>query len=73
MYLKKAMVITNSLGVSDYVQDGVNSLLVPVGDADALARGFAISGTIPSGPTNSAPRGSRSRGRTAPSSRSSPI
>ncbi|MGA7496477.1 MAG: glycosyltransferase family 4 protein [Isosphaeraceae bacterium] len=38
MHLKKAMVITNSLGVSDYVQDGVNSLLVPVGDADALAQ-----------------------------------
>jgi len=36
MYLKKAMVITHSLGVADYVQDGVNSLLVPAGDADAL-------------------------------------
>jgi glycosyltransferase involved in cell wall biosynthesis len=31
------MIITNSQGVSDYVQDGVNSLLVPVGDATALA------------------------------------
>ena len=37
MHLKKAMVISNSLGVSDYVQDGVNSLVVPVGDATALA------------------------------------
>ena len=37
MHLKKAMIISNSQGVSDYVQDGVNSLLVPVGDATALA------------------------------------
>jgi glycosyltransferase involved in cell wall biosynthesis len=37
MYLKKAMVVTNSLGVSDYVQDGVNSLLVPAGDPETLA------------------------------------
>jgi len=37
MHLKKALVISNSQGVSDYVQDGVNSLLVPVGDATALA------------------------------------
>ena len=37
MYLKKAMVITNSLGVADYVEDGGNSLLVPVADVDALA------------------------------------
>jgi glycosyltransferase involved in cell wall biosynthesis len=37
MYLKKALVITNSQGVSDYVQDGFNSLLVPVGDAAVLA------------------------------------
>ena len=29
--------LSNSLGVSDYVEDGVNSLSVPVGDADALA------------------------------------
>jgi glycosyltransferase involved in cell wall biosynthesis len=36
MYLKKAMVITDSKGVADYVQDGVNSLLVPVGDVGAL-------------------------------------
>ena len=37
MHLKKAMIITNSLGVSDYIQNGVNSLLVPVGDPTALA------------------------------------
>ena len=37
MHLRKAMIITNSLGVSDYVQDGVNSLLVPVGDPTVLA------------------------------------
>jgi glycosyltransferase involved in cell wall biosynthesis len=37
MHLKKAMIISNSLGVSDYAQDGVNCLLVPVGDAAALA------------------------------------
>ena len=37
MYLRKAMVITHSLGVADYVKDGVNSLLVPAGDVDALA------------------------------------
>lgn len=37
MYLKKAMVITNSMGVADYVQDQVNSLLVPVADPDTLA------------------------------------
>ena len=37
MYLKKAMIITNSMGVSDYIEDGVNSLLVPVGDVDTLA------------------------------------
>lgn len=37
MHLKKAMIISDSLGVSDYVQDGVNSLLVPVGDPTALA------------------------------------
>ncbi len=37
MYLKKAMIITNSKGVSDYVEDGVNSLLVPVADVEALA------------------------------------
>ncbi len=38
MYLKKAMVITNSLGISDYVHDGVNGLLVPAGDPDAMAK-----------------------------------
>ena len=37
MYLKKAMIITDSSGVADYVQDGVNSLLVPPGDAGTLA------------------------------------
>ncbi len=37
MHLGKTMVITNSEGVSDYVQDGVNSLLVPPGDAASLA------------------------------------
>ena len=37
MHLKKAMVVTNSAGVADYVFEGVNSLLVPVGDVDALA------------------------------------
>ena len=37
MHLGKAMIISNSQGVSDYVQDGVNSLLVPVGDPTALA------------------------------------
>ena len=38
MYLKKAVIITNSLGVADYVADGVNSLLVPVADPDVLAQ-----------------------------------
>jgi glycosyltransferase involved in cell wall biosynthesis len=38
MHLKKAMIITDSKGVSDYVEHGVNSLSVPVGDVDALAR-----------------------------------
>jgi glycosyltransferase involved in cell wall biosynthesis len=38
MHLRKAMIISRSMGVSDYVQDGVNSLCVPVGDADALAQ-----------------------------------
>jgi glycosyltransferase involved in cell wall biosynthesis len=37
MHMKKAMIISNSTGVSDYVEDGVNSLLVPVGDSCALA------------------------------------
>ena len=37
MHLKKAMIISNSQGVSDYVSDRVNSLLVPVGDVSALA------------------------------------
>lgn len=37
MYLKKAMIITDSSGVTDYALDGVNSLLVPPGDADTLA------------------------------------
>jgi glycosyltransferase involved in cell wall biosynthesis len=37
MFLKKAMIISNSMGVSDYVDHGVNSLSVPVGDVDALA------------------------------------
>jgi glycosyltransferase involved in cell wall biosynthesis len=37
MFLGKAMIVTNSKGVLDYVEDGVNSLLVPVGDIDALA------------------------------------
>jgi glycosyltransferase involved in cell wall biosynthesis len=37
MYLKKAIVTTQSLGVADYVEDGVNSVLVPPGDVDALA------------------------------------
>ncbi len=38
MHLRKAMIISRSTGVSDYVQDGVNGLCVPVGDADALAQ-----------------------------------
>jgi glycosyltransferase involved in cell wall biosynthesis len=38
MYLKKAMVVTNSMGVSDYVHDGVNGLLVPAGDPGAMAQ-----------------------------------
>jgi glycosyltransferase involved in cell wall biosynthesis len=37
MHLKKAMIITESMGVSDYVEHGVNSLSVPVSDVDALA------------------------------------
>jgi glycosyltransferase involved in cell wall biosynthesis len=37
MYLKKALVITNSRGVSDYIEDGVNALSIPAGDADGLA------------------------------------
>jgi glycosyltransferase involved in cell wall biosynthesis len=37
MLLKKAMIISNSTGVSDYVEEGVSSLLVPVGDSSALA------------------------------------
>jgi glycosyltransferase involved in cell wall biosynthesis len=37
MHLKKAMIISNSTGVSDYLEDGVNGLSVPVGDVDALA------------------------------------
>jgi glycosyltransferase involved in cell wall biosynthesis len=37
MHLKKAVIISNSMGVSDYVREGVSSLCVPVGDVDALA------------------------------------
>jgi glycosyltransferase involved in cell wall biosynthesis len=38
MHLRKAMIISRSAGVADYVQDGVNTVCVPVGDADALAQ-----------------------------------
>jgi glycosyltransferase involved in cell wall biosynthesis len=37
MYLRKALIITDSRGVSDYIEDGVNALSVPVGDVDRLA------------------------------------
>jgi glycosyltransferase involved in cell wall biosynthesis len=37
MYLKKAMIVTRSSGVADYVHEDVNGLLVPAGDVDALA------------------------------------
>ena len=37
MYFSKATIITDSLGVADYVEEGVNSLLVPPGDVDVLA------------------------------------
>ncbi|RKT32343.1 glycosyl transferase family 1 [Roseovarius halotolerans] len=36
MLLGRAMVITDSLGVSDYVEDGVNAHLVPAGDTAAM-------------------------------------
>jgi glycosyltransferase involved in cell wall biosynthesis len=40
MYLKKAIVVTGSSGVADYVQQDLNGLLVPVGDIDAWAAGI---------------------------------
>ena len=70
MYLKKAMVITNSLGVSDYVQDGVNSLLVPVGDADALAQRIRDLWNDPQRADQLGAVGLAFARRTAPSSRS---
>ena len=36
MLLGRAMVITDSFGVSDYVEDGVNAHLVPAGDTAAM-------------------------------------
>ena len=37
MHLEKATIVTDSSGVADYVEDGVNGLTVPVGDARAMA------------------------------------
>ena len=37
MYLRKAIVVTDSAGVSDYVQEGATGLLVPAADAAAMA------------------------------------
>jgi glycosyltransferase involved in cell wall biosynthesis len=38
MYMSKAVVATASQGVADYIREGDNGLLVPPGDADALAQ-----------------------------------
>ena len=40
MYLRKAIVVTDSAGISDYVQQGVTGLLVPAADAAAMAAGI---------------------------------
>ena len=37
MHLEKTSIVSDSTGVADYVQDGVNGLTVPPGDAAALA------------------------------------
>ncbi len=36
MFLGRALIISNSAGVADYVRDEANGLTVPVGDVDAL-------------------------------------
>ena len=36
MYFARALVISNSVGIADYVQEGETGLAVPAGDADAL-------------------------------------
>jgi glycosyltransferase involved in cell wall biosynthesis len=41
MFLKKAVIVTDSQGVVDYVQDGVNGLFVPAADVDAMASRIA--------------------------------
>jgi glycosyltransferase involved in cell wall biosynthesis len=38
MYMRKALIVTGSRGVSDYVQDGVTGLMSPPRDPDALAQ-----------------------------------
>ena len=38
MYFHRAMIISDSQGIADYVKNDENGLLVPVGDADVLSR-----------------------------------
>ena len=38
MYLSKAIVVTDSAGVSDYVTEGITGLLCAPGDAAAMAK-----------------------------------
>jgi hypothetical protein len=42
MYLRKAILATDSAGISDYVKDGVSGMLIRPGDAEDLARCMRI-------------------------------
>ena len=65
MHLKKALVVTDSRGVSDYVQDGVNSLLGARWETRTHWRhAFANCGMTRRDAKRSVPRGRRSQLRT---------
>jgi len=42
MHLGKAIIVTDSLGVSDYARDGENAILVPPKDPQMMSRGIEM-------------------------------